>query len=72
MSLWPARGRADTRGMRTDSFGEFSGGGTEKDKVREEVEHFIEEYDELDEEDLQILLTVFILRTYPTRDAQDG
>jgi hypothetical protein len=46
--------------------------GPGKDRLREEVAHFIEEYDGLDDEALDDLLTAFIVRPYPTRAGQDS
>jgi hypothetical protein len=46
--------------------------GEDKNKLREEVEHFIEEYDELDDERLEDLLITLLLKPYPSRLAQDG
>jgi hypothetical protein len=46
--------------------------GTDKDKLREEVEHLIEEYGGLDDEALDELLTAFIVTPYPTREGQNG
>ncbi|MCW3049043.1 MAG: hypothetical protein JWO74_3327 [Solirubrobacterales bacterium] len=55
-----------------DLFGEPSGGGTDRDKLRDEVTHFIEEYDGLDEEALDDLLTELIVMPYPTKEGQDS
>jgi hypothetical protein len=46
--------------------------GPDKDRLREEVAHFIEGYDELDDEALDDLLTAFIVRPYPTQAGQDS
>jgi hypothetical protein len=45
---------------------------TDDNKLREEVEHFIEEYEELDDEGLDDLLIAFIVKPYPTKEGQDG
>lgn len=45
---------------------------TDKDKLREEVEHFIEEYEGLDQDALDELLIAMMLRSYPTKEGQDG
>jgi hypothetical protein len=58
--------------LAADLFGESSSGGTDEDKLRDEVAHFVEEYDELDDEALDDLLTAFIVTPYPTKEAQDG
>jgi hypothetical protein len=46
--------------------------GRDKDRLREEVEHFIEEYDQLDDDALDHLLVVFMRRAYPTKEGQDS
>jgi hypothetical protein len=43
-----------------------------EEELREEVAHLIEEYDDLDDEALDDLLTEFIVRPYPTQEAQDS
>jgi hypothetical protein len=45
---------------------------TDKDKLRDEVMHFIEEYDDIDDEALDDLLIEFIVTPYPTREGQDN
>jgi D-mannonate dehydratase len=46
--------------------------GADRDKLREEVLHLIEEYDRLDDEALDELLTAFIEKPYPTQEGQNG
>jgi hypothetical protein len=45
---------------------------TDKDRLREEVEHFVEEYDGLDEDALDQLLIALMVRSYPTKEGQDS
>jgi hypothetical protein len=40
--------------------------------LREEVEHFIEEYEGLDEDALDELLIALMVRSYPTKEGQDS
>ena len=44
----------------------------DKDKRRNEVEHFLRKHMGLDREALDFLLKVFILLSYPTREGQDN
>jgi hypothetical protein len=44
----------------------------DKDRLREEVAQFLDDYDGLDDEALDDLLTVFLVRTYPTQQGQDN
>jgi hypothetical protein len=46
--------------------------GTDKNRLREEVEHFIDEYDNLDDDALDHLLIALMLRSYPTKEGQDS
>jgi hypothetical protein len=61
MSLWPGLGSWTLQAVDAD-----------EDKAREEVEHFIEEYDELDDEAIRGLITAFIMKPYPTKEGQDS
>jgi hypothetical protein len=45
---------------------------TDKNKLRDEVTHFIEEYDDIDDEALDDLLIEFLVTPYPTREGQDN
>jgi hypothetical protein len=44
----------------------------DKDRLREEVEHFVEEYEGLDDDALDQLLIALMVRSYPTKEGQDS